>query len=530
MLLTIFTYAVTCMSLQGTPALQEIQGSYADYTQFGHALSPIGDLNGDSVGDLVVGAPYYHSNGLSYNGAAFVVSGADGSIIFQFDGTTYMSYFGNAVAAIDDTNGDGLPDILVSAPENDSQSRTDNGSVYLYSGLDGTLLRQWHGTSYGSEFGRAIAVGGDIDADGVSDILISSHQGTTPYGVVYCYSGSTGSLLRQWSISTSYGPQFGTSVSFVNDIDGDGKDDVVIGHESAVVNGLVLVGAVFCFSGGTGAQLYQWEGTSAKDYFGSDLSTTGDINNDGYNDILIGSYSASVAYSQNQGAVFAYSGADGSLIRVWYGANIDDELGKAVAIVGDLNNDGCDDIVASDPWRTHNGISSCGVVYAYSGLDGALLYRWAGTDQYANLGISLVGAGDINGDNVPDIWMGAQGAATAIHADGGLAIAYSGAPAAPTYTITNLVSNSIGTFAVSDVPPNSTVTIGYSLAGAGPISTAYGIVYMTPPVSVLSVLNSDANGDASISLSIPPSASGYTLYTQALAGNLLSNSLAEVIL
>jgi hypothetical protein len=99
-----------------------------------------------------------------------------------------------------------------------------------------------------------------------------------------------------------------------------------------------------------------------------------------------------------------------------------------------------------------------------------------------------------------------------------------------TYAITPMTAGSPVTFSITGADANSTCIIGYSLLGAGPITTVYGVVDMTPPISRLPNLTSDANGDASLTLTVPANASGVTLYTQALNNGNLTNSLAETVL
>ena len=98
-----------------------------------------------------------------------------------------------------------------------------------------------------------------------------------------------------------------------------------------------------------------------------------------------------------------------------------------------------------------------------------------------------------------------------------------------TYAITPMTAGSPATFSVTGADVNANCIIGYSLAGAGPINTAYGVVDMTPPISRLPTLTTDGNGDASLTLTVPANASGVTLYTQALANGVLTNSLAETV-
>ena len=98
------------------------------------------------------------------------------------------------------------------------------------------------------------------------------------------------------------------------------------------------------------------------------------------------------------------------------------------------------------------------------------------------------------------------------------------------YSITGMVAGQTATFRITGAAPNSNCVIGYSLAGAGPINTGFGIVDMTPPISTLANISADANGDASILINVPPNATGRTLYTQALNNGTLTNSLASLVL
>ena len=97
------------------------------------------------------------------------------------------------------------------------------------------------------------------------------------------------------------------------------------------------------------------------------------------------------------------------------------------------------------------------------------------------------------------------------------------------YAVTPMTAGYPVTFSVTGAAPSSNVILGYSLNGAGPISTSYGMVDMTPPISTLATLTSDANGDASLTVTVPANAAGVTLYTQGLNNGVLTNSLAELI-
>ena len=100
---------------------------------------------------------------------------------------------------------------------------------------------------------------------------------------------------------------------------------------------------------------------------------------------------------------------------------------------------------------------------------------------------------------------------------------------APVYSVTPMTAGSPATFSVTGADPNSTVRLGYSLTGAGPFTTIFGVVDMTPPIKTLAILTSNGSGAASFTVTVPGSASGRTLYTQGLNNGVLTNSLAEFI-
>jgi len=111
----------------------------SEFESFGSSVSGVGDVNGDGVADLIVGAPFSDNNGLG-SGSARVFSGADGSILYNFFGDSSGDEFGTSVSGAGDVNGDGFADLIVGAPFGDGNNGFDTGGVRVFSGADGSIL------------------------------------------------------------------------------------------------------------------------------------------------------------------------------------------------------------------------------------------------------------------------------------------------------------------------------------------------------------------------------------------------------
>jgi len=444
--------------------LYQFNGEGAD-DRLGYSVDAAGDVNADGFDDLIVGAFSSNNNGIE-SGSAYVYSGADGSLLYQWDGQNTYDRFGESVSAAGDANGDGFDDVIVGALNTDNNG-SNSGSAYLYSGVDGSLLYQWDGQDTADTFGESVSAAGDVNNDGF--------------------------------------------------------DDVIIGADGAESNGLSDNGSAYVYSGADGSLLHRWDGQDHTDRFGWCVSGAGDVNSDGFDDLIVGAFSASNNGAES-GSAYVYSGVDGSLIYQWDGQHAGDHFGLPASGAGDVNSDGVNDIIIGAHWADPNGTTS-GSAYAYSGLDGSLLGQWDGSQADDRFGRCVAGAGDVNGDGTDDLIIGAYGADENGSFSGSAYVYYLSA----TYSITPMTAGSQATFTISGAEPNSNVILGYSLSGAGPFTTAFGIVDMTPPINTLAILSANANGDASWTVNVPGSASGRTLYTQGLTGGLLTNSVAELI-
>ncbi len=367
--------------------------------RFGYSVAGGQDINGDNHPDFVVGAIQTDPNGLTNAGSAFAYSGLDGALLRRFDGASADMWFGLEVAEVGDVNNDGKADILVGTPKAAPGGVTWAGSAYVYSGASGALLFQFDGSATYGYMGEAAAGAGDINHDNHADIIVSARGA----GKVFVFSGSDGTTLHQFS-----GPfNFGSSVANVGDVNADGVPDIGVGSPLSTPGGLSEAGSAFIYSGATGALLHQFDGANAGDWVGISIAGAGDLNNDGRSDLIVAamcnlSNHTGCTPSGARGYVSVFSGETGSLLFHFEGEAANDAFGRSVAGPGDMNGDGVPDIVVGAFHADTGSTLDTGRVYIYSGADGTELYRLSGYGWYDYLGNSVSGAGDVNGDGNAD--------------------------------------------------------------------------------------------------------------------------------
>ncbi len=250
-----------------------------DNGQLGASLAALGDLDGDGVGELAIGDP-----GLAGSGQVIVVSGADGTILYTLAGAAQAGEaFGTALAALD-ANGDGTSDLAVGAPGG-------NGAVWVFSGLDGTLLQTAPGPAAGSRFGQALAKAGDQDGDGSDDLFVGAPGFNSADGRVSVMAGHDGAPIFQIEPDVE-GSAFGAAVAAVADASGDELPDLVVGAPAFVDE----LGRVQLLASSDGAEWVNFPGTVAGARFGSTLGTVDDRNGDGIADLIAGSGSGGGAF------------------------------------------------------------------------------------------------------------------------------------------------------------------------------------------------------------------------------------------
>ncbi len=396
---------------QCTDGVMQFGGDNAG-DQFGWRARGAGDVNGDGYPDIVVGAINAETGTLINNGIVRVFSGHDGALLMEIDGEVSGAKLGFGIGGAGDVNNDGFDDIIVGAWD-DSQSGSHSGRAYIFLGSAGPFPLQLHaGTDayrihIGAEndlLGTSVDGVGDIDHDGYDDYIIGACQYYGPSGgYVKAYSGQDGSELFTMSAEADY-DRFGYSIRNAGDVNKDGTNDIVVG---AFTNGAGgnSAGRVYVFSGVDGSIIHTFTGENPGGYLGTMVSGAGDVNNDGYADIIAGAPYDDIG-ATNTGSAYVYSGFDGSTLWSFHGENHDEMMGWAVSGMGDMNLDGYDDFVIGAP-RADILTDYAGWVYTFSGQDGTILNVVKGNYAVDWFGRDAYGMSDINQDGINDLIVGA---------------------------------------------------------------------------------------------------------------------------
>jgi len=378
--------------------------------QFGSSVSGAGDVNGDGFDDLIVGAS--GDDNISGNsGSARVFSGADGSVLYTFDGDAFLDRFGASVSGAGDVNGDGFDDVIVGVSKDDDNRPCCQsgavGSARVFSGVDGSVLYTFDGDSSRDRFGASVSGAGDVNGDGIPDMIVGANSDNNNgggSGSAQVFSGVDGSVLYTFE-GDSLGDRFGFSVSGAGDVNGDGFADLVVGALGDSNNGPAS-GSAQVFSGVDGSVLYNFDGDSEFDHFGNSVSGAGDVNGDGFADLIVGAIGDD-NNATNNGSAQVFSGFDGSVLYTFDGDSSFDQFGRSVSGAGDVNGDGFDDLIVGARLDSNNGLSS-GSARVLSGADGSILFIGNGDSPNNLFGISVSGVGDVNGDGLADFIVGAE--------------------------------------------------------------------------------------------------------------------------
>lgn len=449
--------AVTVLLPALAPAQAILIGSHQGSDpggRLGAAVVPLGDVDGDGRTEIVCGAPDADDAFLGttdcgiahfdYGQPVSVLSGAWqqltalSSVWPGVDG----QHLGAALAALGDVTGDGIPDVAVGAPGD----ALTVGRVYLFSGALGTPgTHQWSWTpsAVDSEFGAAIARLGDVDGDGVGDLAVGAPRaqvGSAQTGAVWVLSGAklqqTGvNPVIHWFPGFSAGDEFGRAVAGIGDVDLDGVTDLAVGAPFA---GSADEGVVFVYSCGSAGALWNSVWGSAGSRFGWSVASLGDVDGDGWSEIVVGAPKEDPGGVLDGGSAYVVSGlylsqAVGAQ-TVWSasGGSAGAEFGFSVAGVGDFDQDSLPDVAIGAP-----APAGVGVAFVNSGASGAfVLARGGSTGQ--QYGYSVAAGGDTNGDGRPELLVGWPGFGT-----GGRAEVLTLPPVTPVSYCTSKV-NSLG--------------------------------------------------------------------------------------
>ena len=457
-----------------------------DFSNTGIVVSNAGDVNDDGIDDIIIGANRASPNGLDTAGAAYVVYGSeeglgaevdlstlDGENGFRISGANADDWTGTAVSGDIDVNGDGIADMVVSAFRASPDGKSNAGSSYVVFGsedgfdedfsladIDGSNGFRLDGIDMEDFSGLWVSEAGDVNGDGVGDVIVGASSANNATGESYVVFGSTEGFDAALDLADldgengfrldgiAEGDGSGVNVSGAGDVNGDGIDDIIIGASSASPEGRTFAGESYVVYGTTedfapsfhltsldGENGFRIIGAGDASASGISVSRAGDVNHDGIDDFIVGARTADV-FADGElrfGAGEAYvvygttdgfgdtldlntiNGSNGvRLLGVESGSN----TGVSVSDAGDVNGDGIDDIIVGASSVVVDGAFGAGEAYVVFGsaggfdddidlaaLDGTNGFRLQGSD-FGFTGLSVSGAGDLNNDGFDDILVG----------------------------------------------------------------------------------------------------------------------------
>ena len=515
--------------------LQSNQGGAA----FGYSVAGAGDIQNDGYPDLIIGSPNYDDGEID-EGAAFIfyglsgdIASSDPSIADPLTGigaatTLYNNFagsrFGASVNGARDIDGDGYHDVIIGAPDTGGGS-FGGGGVSIFYGSSGGIASTSSADTYlyigalSANFGIDVASAGDVNGDGYDDVIIGDSDyadGQNVEGAAFIYYGSSARIASTNLFdsltypdvtlqSNQLGARFGFSVSHVGDVNGDGYDDVTIGARFYQINefqegaGFVFFGSANGISSsntsdpnpitGIGADI-TLPGGQRDAFFGSSVANAGDVNGDGYSDVIIGA----TGYDDNQndeGAAFTFYGSGSGIVSsdstdpdkitgvradiVLESSQANSDLGWSVAGAGDLNGDGYSEMVIG-AIHLDLGQADEGAVYIHYGAangDFAPITTLSSNQTGSQFGSSVSSAGDVNGDGYDDLIIGVPFYDDLVQTNEGAAFIYYGSAA-------RILTTALPDAILQANQSNS--LFGASVAGAGDINgDGYGDVIVGAP-------------------------------------------------
>jgi len=373
--------------------------------QFGWVSSPIPDLDGDGILEVVITAPFHDAGGANA-GRIHLVSGASGGELFHADGGRAGELLGFSARDAGDVDGDSVCDVVAGG----QGSATVPGAARVYSGATGAEIVAIQLGAAGDLFGASVTGIGDVDGDGHADLAVAATRDDTAgldAGRVYVVSGADGQTVL-WTIAGERaGDLFGSSLANLGDVTGDGLPELAVG---AANGGPSMRGRAYVYDVARRQLVYTVQPTMSGANFGQYfIASPGDVNGDALPDLYVSDFGD----GGGRGKAYVYDGPTGALVWSRRG-----QAGDGFGIgrgVGDVDGDGFDDLILGS-WIANDGALNAGKADIVSGLDGTILTTLTSSTAGENFGFDAHGMGDVDGDGRPDYFVTA-----ATHPQGGAA-------------------------------------------------------------------------------------------------------------